>query len=98
LDADRVHNSAGHRIVCAGQASITLLIATGLRRLELLGLRWPDYDDAASTITVTGKVIRVTGHGLQRVDETSMTQDRYMARGRIHTQVADLLDRTVSKR
>ena len=25
----------------------------------------------------------------------SMTQDRYMARGRIHTQVADLLDRTV---
>ena len=24
----------------------------------------------------------------------SMTQDRYMARGRIHTQVADLLDRT----
>jgi integrase len=25
----------------------------------------------------------------------SMTQDRYMTRGRIHTQVADLLDRTV---
>ena len=25
----------------------------------------------------------------------SMTQDRYMARGRISTQVADLLDRTV---
>ena len=25
----------------------------------------------------------------------SMTQDRYMSRGRIHTQVADLLDRTV---
>jgi hypothetical protein len=24
-----------------------------------------------------------------------MTQDRYMTRGRIHTQVADLLDRTV---
>ena len=26
----------------------------------------------------------------------SMTQDRYMARGRIHTQVADLLDRAVA--
>ena len=26
-----------------------------------------------------------------------MTQDRYMTRGRIHTQVADLLDRTVAK-
>jgi integrase len=25
----------------------------------------------------------------------SMTQDRYMARGRMHTQVADLLDRTI---
>jgi hypothetical protein len=25
----------------------------------------------------------------------SMTQDRYMSRGRIHPQVADLLDRTV---
>jgi hypothetical protein len=24
-----------------------------------------------------------------------MTQDRYMTRGRVHTQVADLLDRTV---
>src|SRR6202007_209737 len=27
----------------------------------------------------------------------SMTQDRCMTRGRIHTQVADLLDRTVPK-
>jgi hypothetical protein len=26
-----------------------------------------------------------------------MTQDRYMTRGRVHTQVADLLDRTVTK-
>ena len=25
----------------------------------------------------------------------SMTQDRYMSRGRVHTQVADLLDRTI---
>jgi integrase len=26
----------------------------------------------------------------------SMTQDRYMSRGRIHTQVADLLDRAIA--
>jgi hypothetical protein len=26
----------------------------------------------------------------------SMTQDRYMARGRVHTAVADLLDRTIN--
>ncbi len=172
---------------------ITLLIATGLRRSELLGLRWIDYDDAARTLAVAGKVVRVSGEGLQRVDETksaagrrkvpvplfavemlrirrrlsylgeravifpstagtlrdpnnfgkewrnvreqlgvpevtthsfrktvatlidddglsarigadhlghskvSMTQDRYMTRGRVHTQVADLLDRTVAK-
>jgi hypothetical protein len=25
-----------------------------------------------------------------------MTQDRYMSRGRVHSQVADLLDRTVT--
>jgi integrase len=170
---------------------ITLLIATGLRRSELLGLRWIDYDAKAGVLTVTGKVIRVPGRGLLRVEETksaagrrtiplprfaidmlesrrslpylgdqgvifpsttgtlrdpnnfgkewrtarqelgaaevtthsfrktvatliddeglsarigadhlghthvSMTQDRYMTRGRIHTQVADLLDRTV---
>ena len=172
---------------------ITLLIATGLRRSELLGLRWADFDDQACTLAVTGKVISVSGEGLQRVDETksaagrrtvplprfaaamlrdrrrcptsdeqavifpstagtlrdpnnfgkewrnareelglpevtthsfrktvatliddeglsarigadhlghskvSMTQDRYMTRGRVHTQVADLLDRTVAK-
>lgn len=170
---------------------ITLLIATGLRRSELLGLRWMDVDEKAGMLAVTGKVIRVPGEGLLRVEETksaagrrtiplpkfavemlhkrrnlpylgeqmiifpstagtlrdpnnfakewrtareelgvaevtthsfrktvatliddqrlsarigadhlghshvSMTQDRYMTRGRIHTQVADLLDRAV---
>lgn len=173
---------------------VTLLIATGLRRSELLGLRWADFDEKTGTLTVTGKVIRVTGEGLLRVDETkstagrrtlplpqfatemlkkrrhlpyygeqevifpstagtlrdpnnfakqwrtardelnlgevtthsfrktvatliddeglsarigadqlghshvSMTQDRYMSRGRVHTQVADLLDRAVNER
>ncbi|WP_101947346.1 site-specific integrase [Mycobacterium sp. 3519A] len=170
---------------------ITLLIATGIRRSELLALRWSDFDEKTDMLTVAGKVIRVPGEGLMRVDETksaagrrtiplprfavemlqkrrhlpylgeqtvifpstagtlrdpnnflklwrtareelgvpdatthsfrktvatliddeglsarigadhlghshvSMTQDRYMTRGRIHTQVADLLDRTV---
>jgi len=48
---------------------ITLFIATGLRISELLGLRWADYDAKAATITVTGKVVRATGKGLQRIDE-----------------------------
>ena len=32
-------------------------------------------------------------HGHSRI---SMTQDKYMARGRVHTAVADLLDRTIN--
>jgi hypothetical protein len=27
----------------------------------VLGLRWTDYDDAAGTLTITGKVVRMTG-------------------------------------
>ncbi|MFZ0905114.1 MAG: site-specific integrase [Mycobacterium sp.] len=170
------------------------MIATGLRRSELLGLGWDDYEKEAGTLAITAKVIRVPGQGLARVDETksaasrrtiplprfaiemlerrrrlpylgqqamifasttgtlrdpnnfgkewrtartqlglpevtthsfrktvvtliddeglsarigadhlghsnvSMTQDRYMTRGRIHHQVAELLDRTVGAR
>lgn len=46
---------------------ITLLIATGLRRSELLGLRWSDYDAKTGFVTVTGKLVRVKGQGLKRV-------------------------------
>jgi integrase len=49
---------------------ITMLIATGLRRSELLGLRWTDFDEDTGTITVSGKVVRVSGKGLVRVDDT----------------------------
>jgi len=28
--------------------------------------------------------------------KVSMTQDNYMSRGRVHTQVAELLDRTIN--
>ena len=47
-----------------------MLMATGLRRSELLALRWADYDAAAGEIAVTGKVIRVTGNGLERYAQT----------------------------
>ncbi|MEC4765136.1 site-specific integrase [Mycobacterium sherrisii] len=48
---------------------ITVLIATGLRRSELLALRWTDFDETKATIAVTGKVVRVAGVGLQRIDD-----------------------------
>lgn len=47
---------------------IILLIATGLRRSELLGLRWEDYSKDRGTIVVAGKVVRVPGEGLRRLD------------------------------
>ncbi|MBV9638998.1 MAG: site-specific integrase [Mycobacteriaceae bacterium] len=55
---------------------ITVLIATGLRRSELLGLRWSDFDADAGTISVCGKVVRQRGKGLVRVDETKTAAGR----------------------
>ena len=171
---------------------ITIFAATGLRRSELLALLWEDYDEVAGTITVGGKIARVSGEGLRRLEtgktdsskrvvalpefamaalsgrrgrgfmgqqrmifpstagswrdpdnfdkqwrrvredlgvpevtshsfrktvatmiddaglsarigadqlghaKVSMTQDRYMRRGKVHTEVADLLDRAIS--
>lgn len=46
---------------------ITMLMATGLRRSELLGLRWTDYDPLSGSVTVTGKLIRKKGEGLKRI-------------------------------
>jgi integrase len=51
----------------------TLFIATGLRRCELLALRWSDFDETAETLAITGKVVRITGQRLIRVDETKTT-------------------------
>ena len=55
---------------------MTIFIATGLRRSELLGLRWSDFDENAATLTVTGKVVRAAGKGLLRVDETKTAAGR----------------------
>jgi integrase len=49
---------------------ITVLIATGLRRSELLGLRWVDFDVDAGTLTVRGTVVRKRGEGLKWVGDT----------------------------
>jgi integrase len=47
---------------------ITILAATGMRRSELLGLRWTDFDEEARTLAVAGKVTRIAGKGLTRLD------------------------------
>jgi integrase len=38
------------------------------RRSELLALRWQDFDEKAGTITVPGKIARISGEGLKRRD------------------------------
>jgi integrase len=55
---------------------ITVLIATGLRRSELLGLRWTDFDETRGTMTVAGKIVREHGRGLVRIDETKTAAGR----------------------
>ncbi len=47
---------------------ITIFVATGMRRSELLALRWADYDSKARTLSVTGKLVRIAGEGLKRHD------------------------------
>ncbi|MFI2559997.1 tyrosine recombinase XerC [Nocardia farcinica] len=49
---------------------ITMFVGTGMRRSELLGLRWVDIDDEASVAHVHGKVVRIAGVGLVRQDTT----------------------------
>lgn len=49
---------------------ITLFIGTGLRRSEVMALRWVDVDEDSNTATIRGKVIRVKGTGLVRKEYT----------------------------
>lgn len=49
---------------------IIMFIATGLRISELFGLRWSDFNQQASTIAVSGKVVRANGKGVRRIDQT----------------------------
>ena len=55
---------------------ITVLVATGLRRSELLALRWSDYDASADTLSVTGKISRIPGEGVIRIDSGKTLSSR----------------------
>lgn len=55
---------------------IVMLMATGLRRSELLALRWSDYNHKSGELAVTGKVVRVTGEVLKRYDTTKSAAGR----------------------
>jgi integrase len=55
---------------------VTIFVATGLRRSELLALRWVDFDTAAGTLAVTGKLVRISGEGLKRLDTGKTASSR----------------------
>lgn len=59
--------------VCAAKDlrdPVLMLAATGLRRGELLALRWEDVDLDGCVLTVAGSVVRLKGAGLVRQDTT----------------------------
>lgn len=49
---------------------ITMFVGTGMRRSELMALRWADVDDTAKVARIHAKVVRVKGVGLVRVEDT----------------------------
>jgi len=49
---------------------VIVLAATGLRRSELLALRWEDVDLDGRQLEVRGSVVRIKGAGLVRQDTT----------------------------
>lgn len=65
--------------VCASKDlrdPVTILAATGLRRSELLALRWTDVDLDARVLTAAGSVVRLKGQGLVLQDRTKGGDER----------------------
>lgn len=58
---------------------VILLAATGLRRSELLALRWEDIDLDNRVATVSGSIVRIKGKGLVRQDRTKGGDERMVA-------------------
>jgi integrase len=63
-------------------------------RLGVPGFTTHSFRKTLATLITTKGSARVGADHLGHA-KVSMTQDRYMTRGRVHTQVAELLDRTV---
>ncbi|WP_234810154.1 tyrosine-type recombinase/integrase [Mycolicibacterium moriokaense] len=55
---------------------VIMLAATGLRRGELLALRWEDIDLDNRVATVSGSIVRLKGKGLVRQDFTKGGDER----------------------
>ena len=61
----------GHRLECL----LTVAVATGMRRGELLALRWKDIDFRSGALHIRRSVNRIAGHGFV-VNEPKTTKGR----------------------
>lgn len=57
-------------------AAWRLMCATGMRRSELLGTRWPYVDIEAGTVTVVDTVVPVSNRAVLRIGETKSRRSR----------------------
>jgi len=85
LDVDQVRAlvaAVGGSEICAQKDladPVIVLAATGLRRSELLALRWQDVDLDGRVLSINGSVVRLKGAGLVRQDTTKGGNDRTVA-------------------
>ncbi len=85
LEVDQVRAllvSIAESEVCASKDlrdPVIVLAATGLRRSELLALRWTDVDLDARVLTAAGSVVRLKGQGLVWQDRTKGGDERSVA-------------------
>ena len=85
LDVDQVRallTAVAESAMCAQKDlrdPVVMLAATGLRRSELLALRWDDVDLDGGVLTVRASVVRLRGIGLVRQDTTKGGGSRSVA-------------------
>lgn len=86
---DDTKTTAGRRIVPLPSFAVTVL--NNRRKRPYVGQQQVIFASSSGTLRDPENGADHLGHA-----KVSMTQDRYMSRGRVHSQVADLLDRTVT--
>jgi len=69
----------------------------GMRRLATPEITTHSFRKTVATLIDDEGFVGPRWHRSSRPSKVSTTQDRHMARDQLHTQVADLLDRTVAK-
>lgn len=53
---------------------VWLVMVTGMRRAEVLALRWSDVDLEAGTITISRNYVRLTGEAVEKATKTNRTR------------------------